>query len=142
MAEAICRIADWGQERDELMAIRHQVFVIEQQVPVELEWDEHDETATHFVVELDGDKIATGRLKTDGQIGRMAVLAPFRRQGIGQLLLQTMLDHAGHQGMTELYLHSQLQATGFYGKAGFVENGEDFLDAGIVHRAMVKICAK
>ena len=144
--EARCRVADWVTEHHILMAIRHQVFVEEQGVPVELEGDEHDETATHFVVEVPDESttraIATGRLKPDGQIGRMAVLTEYRRSGIGSLLLTGILEHADEHGLTDLYLHSQADATGFYARHGFIESGESFMDAGIPHLAMLRFCAK
>ena len=142
MTDYHCRLADWAREEPQLMDIRHRVFVEEQGVPVELERDEHDATAMHFIVELDGASVATGRLKADGQIGRMAVLPQHRGRGVGSLLLDTIIRHAQKLELPALYLHSQLSATGFYTRFGFTAEGEEFLDAGIRHRAMRKNCAK
>ena len=141
MTEAVCRLADWDSEREALMSVRHRVFVEEQRVPEELEWDEHDNSASHFVVTEHGNIIATGRLKRNGQVGRMAVLPEYRGRGVGSLLLRTIIQHAAHAGLDKLYLHAQLQAIGFYERHGFVAQGEEFLDAGIAHRAMTRECA-
>lgn len=137
-AEYRCRIADWNREAESLRAIRTQVFVVEQNVPQDLEWDEYDAVATHFVVERAGSAVATGRLKTDGQVGRMAVLAAHRGRGVGGLLLRTILEHADAAGCDRLWLHAQVQVIGFYARCGFEAEGEEFLEAGIRHRTMVR----
>ena len=77
------RIADWHNDRDSLALIRKLVFVKEQNVPEELEWDEFDDSSIHFLATHKDQPIACARLKTDGQIGRMAVLASYRSQGTG-----------------------------------------------------------
>ena len=133
-----CRMADWSQEKDALKSIRHQVFVEEQKVPVELEWDEYDDTATHFIVTLSGQAIACARLKKDGQIGRMAVLKKYRNQGIGQELLRFVLRTAAAKDIDEVYLHAQVSAIHFYEKQGFESVGEVFYEANIPHREMFK----
>ncbi|MBT8118530.1 MAG: GNAT family N-acetyltransferase [Gammaproteobacteria bacterium] len=136
-----CRVADWIQDKDALKSIRHRVFVEEQKVPVELEWDEYDETATHFIVTLSGQAIACARLKSDGQIGRMAVLTGYRNQGIGQELLRFVLRTAAEKDINEVYLHAQVSAIPFYEKQGFISVGEIFYEADIPHREMLKkIC--
>lgn len=136
-----CRVADWIQDKDALKSIRHRVFVEEQKVPVELEWDEYDETATHFIVTLSGQAIACARLKSDGQIGRMAVLTGYRNQGIGQELLRFVLRTAPEKDINEVYLHAQVSAIPFYEKQGFISVGEIFYEADIPHREMLKkIC--
>ena len=135
------KIADWETEANDLKAIRTVVFIEEQHVPVELEWDGLDPDCTHFIVRSDSKAIATARLKPDGQIGRMAVLKPYRGHGIGEKLLTTVLTHATKTGLNCVYLHAQVQVVGFYRAFGFVTEGEEFKDAGIPHRAMVrKIC--
>jgi predicted GNAT family N-acyltransferase len=133
-----CRLADWrnANDRDALRKIRQQVFIDEQHVPVDLEWDEFDDSSTHFMACTDNMPVATARLKPDGQLGRMAVLSGFRRQGIGSTLLAYILAHARTQAFSELYCHAQLSALDFYRHHGFNEFGETFSDAGIAHRAM------
>jgi predicted GNAT family N-acyltransferase len=141
-----CRIADWQADKSRLQSIRQQVFVVEQQVPQQLEWDAFDASAVHFIAELDAKAVATARLKIDNastaQIGRMAVLEPYRKQGVAQQLLQTILEYCDHNGITQLYLHAQIQVVGFYEQFGFAAQGEIFQDAGIAHRAMSRNCAK
>ncbi len=132
------RVADWWQDRTTLAGIRRQVFVEEQHVPEALEWDEFDAVSTHFLYTENGEAIATARLKPDGQIGRMAVLKACRRRGIGSALLRFVLATAAHQSMTQVYLHAQVTAIGFYTRHGFVPKGDRFLDADIPHQAMIR----
>ena len=135
------RIADWATEAIELKAIRAVVFIDEQNVPVELEWDGLDPDCTHFIVRSNSKAIATARLKSDGQIGRMAVLKHYRGLGVGAKLLTAVLTHAAQIGLNRVYLHAQVQVVEFYQGFGFVTKGGEFMDAGIPHRAMVrKIC--
>ena len=129
--------ANWAVQKDALMGIRKTVFVDEQKVPESLEWDEYDNTAQHFYYSINNQTVATGRLKTDGQIGRMAVLAEYRNQGIGQRLLHYILQYARQQHR-HVFLHAQVAVSDFYKKAGFVEEGEVFMDAGIAHITMKK----
>ncbi len=136
------RVADWHTDSAALQHIRKTVFVEEQHVPVELEWDEYDASSTHFLVELDDRPVATARVKPDGQLGRMAVLADYRNRGIGRALLDAVIDYCEQTGMRTLSCHAQIQVTGFYEQAGFVQHGEIFEDAGIEHRAMLRKCAK
>ncbi|HHO59985.1 MAG TPA: GNAT family N-acetyltransferase [Thiotrichales bacterium] len=132
------RVADWDSDRKALQAIRYTVFVEEQQVPVELEWDEFDTHATHFIASYNGQAVATARLKNDGQIGRMAVLEAFRGKGIGAALLTFVIETARSKNLSSLYLHAQVPVIGFYQQHGFRERGEIFMDANIPHREMVK----
>lgn len=134
-------IADWETEAIDLKAIRTVVFIEEQNVPIELEWDGLDADCTHFIVRSNSKAIATARLKPDGQIGRMAVLKPYRGLGVGAKLLTAVLTHAANTGLNRVYLHAQVQVVDFYQAFGFTTEGEEFMDAGIPHRAMVrKIC--
>ncbi|MEE9342989.1 MAG: GNAT family N-acetyltransferase [Gammaproteobacteria bacterium] len=132
------KTASWGKDKNKLQDIRHTVFVREQSVPERLEWDEYDETATHFLAFIDNLAIATARLKSDGQIGRMAVLSAYRNQNIGYQLLGFVLETAHKQGLKSVFLHAQVQVIDFYKKRGFVERGEVFMDANIPHREMIK----
>lgn len=128
--------ASWKQDKDRLYAIRHAVFVVEQGVPVEMEIDAQDETAQHFIAWVDGEAIGCGRLTSAGQIGRMAVLLPFRGRGIGSKLMRAILNYAEEHRVVRLFLHAQTGAIPFYSRSGFSANGETFLDAGITHRLM------
>ena len=131
------RRADWNLDRDRLHGVREAVFVREQQVPLELEWDEADAACVHVLAEdSSGSPIGTGRLLPDGHIGRMAVLAGWRRRGVGAALLIELMRIAREQGFDAVVLNAQTQAMAFYARHGFSTEGEEFLDAGIPHRRM------
>ena len=128
---------DWDSLRDHAQALRIEVFVVEQGVPVELEWDEADEVSTHAVAyDEEGLPVATGRLLPDRHIGRMAVRKSARGQGIGAQVLRALLDEAKRLGYRELVLHAQTHAVEFYARHGFKLHGEEFMEAGIPHRMM------
>lgn len=129
---------DWDSLRDDAQRLRIEVFVIEQGVPVELEWDESDTVSMHAVAyDEDNEPVATGRLLPNGHIGRMAVRQPMRGSGIGSQVLQALLDEAHRQGHTELVLHAQVHAQGFYTRHGFLAEGDMFMEAGIAHCRML-----
>lgn len=132
-------LGGWPLCKKDASAIRDEVFVHEQNVPPELELDEHDAECIH-VVAYDGDKPAgTGRLLPDGHIGRLAVRRPYRGQGLGSLILTSLVDEARRQGHLQVELAAQLHAQGFYAAHGFVAEGEVFLDAGIDHIMMRRV---
>lgn len=128
---------NWQEHGESLKAIRTEVFVKEQQVPEEMEWEEEDNHAQHFLATLDQKAVGTARLLSSGQIGRMAVLKPYRQQGIGGQLLQACLDAASQQKLEPLFLHAQNDAIPFYEKFGFVIAGKEFYEAGIAHHKMI-----
>ncbi len=129
---------DWPRAEHWAVPIRIEVFVNEQGVPAHLEIDGTDTDCTHVLAfDRDGQAIATARLMPDGRIGRMAVRQAWRGQGVGSALLHALLEQATHQGMARVYLHSQRQACGFYARHGFVEEGDEYLEAGIPHQTMV-----
>lgn len=128
----------WQQSYQVLKKIRTTVFIEEQQVPSELEWDEFDQQSKHFLAFFKNIPIATARLKPDGQIGRMAVLEDYRHQGVATKLLKTVLSLAKKDNYKLVYIHAQIQVIEFYKKFDFIDNGTEFLDAGIMHRAMFK----
>ena len=133
----VVRPVNWTASRDKLRAVRRAVFIEEQRVPEELEWDDGDERAYHVLaMSKEGDAIGTGRLKLDGQIGRMAVAREWRRRGVGAAILQTLLELARKEGCSDVRLHAQSHALRFYAKFGFVAVGGEFDEAGIPHRAM------
>ena len=139
------RLANWEADGEVLTAIRRQVFVDEQQVPVELELDGEDIEAQHFLVEINettmlvDDKlpaIATARVLRDGHVGRVAVRKAYRHLGVGRALMNFIIAHYRNTPLPSLYLHSQVAAIEFYLTLGFVESGSEFLDAGIPHKLM------
>jgi ElaA protein len=136
-----CRLVRFSEaEFAECAAIRHTVFVAEQHVPVEEEMDELDAQATHVLATVGEESAGTGRLilmdGSSAKVGRMAVLPAHRGRGVGSAILQTLLDAARERGVRHVSLASQLQAIPFYRRFGFVEEGEEFFDAGIRHRMM------
>jgi predicted GNAT family N-acyltransferase len=113
--------------------------VREQGVPPEIERDALDATALHLLAERDGEVIACCRLVGDGavvRLGRMAVAAELRGGGVGARLLAYAEGVARERGGSEMELHAQLGARGFYARAGYAAEGDEFVDAGIVHVAM------
>ena len=128
---------DWTEHYQALQNIREQVFINEQNVPRDLEWDGKDPSSTHFLAkDPSGRAIGCARLLPTGQIGRMAVLQDHRGTGIGALLLQAAVDEGQSQGFERLFLHSQSYAEPFYLKGGFLPYGTTFQEADIDHIAM------
>ena len=132
-------LTDWTTTGSAIRAIRETVFIHEQGVPVELEWDGLDSACAHVLAWNNrGEAIGTARMQQNGTIGRMAVLKDWRGRGVGRALLQTLLDLATRRGLSRVTLSAQTHALGFYERAGFDVVGEPFIDAGIPHRKMVK----
>ncbi len=131
------RRGSWPADAEAIRHVREIVFVVEQEVPADLEWDGSDAECEHALVLDDaGIAIGTGRLAPDGKIGRMAVLKEHRGQGIGDAILTHLIEAAREAGMHRCYLHSQVHALGFYAKHGFVAHGEEFDEADIPHQEM------
>ncbi len=129
--------ANWSTDAATLCAIRLRVFVEEQGVPLQLEWDGEDERCEHALAQsLDGTPVGTGRLLPEGRIGRLAVLPEWRGQGAGSALLVYFVELARKKGFASVTLHAQTRATAFYARHGFAAHGEEFMDAGIPHVAM------
>lgn len=135
MSDLQITIAGW-HTTPALREIRQAVFIDEQQVAAELEWDEHDAAATHFLMSLDGVAVGTARLLANGRIGRVAILPSARGKGFGQILMHAIMNHAQQVGIPRLELSAQTQALGFYEQLGFVVCSEVYLDAGIPHQTM------
>lgn len=132
-------LVDWGTAEAAIRAVRETVFVVEQGVPEDLEWDGLDPTCAHVLAwNAHGAAIGTARMQVNGTIGRMAVLKNWRGRGVGHALLHTLLDLAERQGLSRVTLSAQTHALGFYERAWFHVVGEPFMDAGIPHRKMVK----
>ena len=132
--------ADWATRAEALRRVREIVFIEEQGVSREEEWDGLDESARHFVaIDEAGQALGTARLLPTGQIGRMAVLRQHRGRGLGRRLLDAAVAAAADAGFERVFLHAQTHAVPFYRKAGFDPVGDEFLEAGIPHLHMVRL---
>lgn len=138
MGKITIKKADFKKNSAEIKRIRTSVFIQEQNVPVELEWDELDKDAIHILAYYDNEVVATARLLNDGQIGRMAVLKSFRRRTIGKKMLNYLLQLADNNNISTIFLSAQTHALDFYKKNGFSVTGSEYMDAGIPHYKMVR----
>ncbi|MCY7355745.1 MAG: GNAT family N-acetyltransferase [Lysobacter sp.] len=121
----------------DLRAVRETVFVQEQHVPIEEEWDALDPQCVHVIArDGDGTPIGTGRLTPERKIGRMAVLREWRNKGVGDALLLALIEQAQQRGWREVALNSQVDVQRFYARHGFLPHGERFMEAGIDHQPM------
>jgi predicted GNAT family N-acyltransferase len=138
MSEIHVRLAHWQKDNAELRRIREAVFVAEQAVPAELEWDDEDSEALHFLA-CEGDyPIGTARLLGDGQIGRVSVLKDWRGLKVGDALMHAAIQAAEQRGQRVQKLSAQVHATAFYERLGFRVEGGEYLEAGIPHVLMVR----
>lgn len=127
----------WDAAQEALSAIRRRVFIEEQRVPEELEWDCLDQAAQHFLAFDNGQHaIGCARLLAGGKVGRMAVSPEWRRRGVGRALLQAAITACRRQGCAQVVLSAQVEAMPFYEAAGFVACSGVYMDAGIPHRDM------
>lgn len=131
------RQAFWHTDQDDLRFIRTEVFVREQNVPEDMEWDDLDEQSYHVLAQ-DREKkaVGCGRLTADGHIGRMAVLQPQRGHGIGQTILKILMGVARDRGFGVVALSAQINAVPFYEAHGFRVEGDEYEEAGIPHCRM------
>ncbi|MCB5185923.1 GNAT family N-acetyltransferase [Methylobacillus gramineus] len=131
------KTADWQTYQTQISNIREQVFIQEQQVPAELEWDGLDSTALHLLaLAEDGKPIGSARVLSDGSIGRMAVLKAWRDKGVGHALLRAAIEACRQNGWLDIHLSAQTHAIPFYEKSGFKIASDEYMDAGIPHKAM------
>src|SRR5689334_17203098 len=147
------RVAEDPADREACFTVRKEVFVGEQGVPEDIEYDAYDAVAVHVLaVREDGVPLGTGRLlfgeaaagKTGGDLsvgslGRLAVTQDARGLGVGAALVRAVEDAARARGLTAVDLHAQTHALGFYERLGYVAYGPQFPDAGIPHRAMRRV---
>lgn len=133
MSQFKIRTGRWDELQNDAKLIREQVFIQEQQIAVEDEWDAEDAVSVHFVVYDQDQPIATARLLQNNSVGRVAVLKSHRGVGIGKLLMQQIIQQAKHQQREFLKLSSQVHAIQFYAGLGFKVEGEQYLDCGIPH---------
>ena len=127
---------DFNQYLSEIKAIRTAVFIKEQNVPAELEWDEFDADSIHILAYYDNRPVATARLLADGHIGRMAVLKEFRNRAVGTNMINYMIDLARTRSIKKIQLAAQEHAVEFYKKLGFIVISDVYLDAAIPHYDM------
>ena len=123
----------WKDLAAHAKVIREAVFIQEQHIAAEDEWDAEDAVAVHFIVFQQDQAIATARLLSNNSIGRVAVLATTRGLGVGQRLMQAVIDYARAEQREFVKLSSQVHAIGFYQALGFEVQGEEYLDCGIPH---------
>ncbi|WP_231512288.1 YbgC/FadM family acyl-CoA thioesterase [Paucibacter sp. KBW04] len=137
------QLGPWSDLGQHARAIRQEVFVQEQQIPAEMEWDAADQSCLHAVAfNRFGKPLATGRLLEHvpgvAKVGRMAVLRNMRGSRVGREVLEALMQRGREMGYREIILHAQVSAAGFYTRAGFVQRGPVFEEAGIGHVEMVK----
>ena len=130
-------VGDWAQAGPGAALVRRCVFIEEQGVPEDLEWDAEDAGSLHALAsDAAGRPIGTARLLADGHIGRVAALPSWRRAGVGRALVMRLVAEAKRRGHAVLQLNAQVAVLGFYARLGVVAHGPVFDDAGIPHRAM------
>jgi predicted GNAT family N-acyltransferase len=130
---------NWSELKAWAQPVRETVFVHEQQVPVEMEWDGYDAPSRHVIArDSHGLPIGTGRLLPDGHIGRMAVLPDWRHHDVGSALFERLLQLAVACRMPQVVLHAQTHAAGFYSRYGFEVEGVEFFEVGIPHVRMTR----
>jgi predicted GNAT family N-acyltransferase len=132
-------IVKWLDGLSQLKNIREKVFIQEQKVTPQLEWDGMDEKAIHFLVFNDKAAIGCARaivIKDHMQLGRMAVLKEYRGQGIGSALIEKAMTTAKLNQLSAIYISAQCHAINFYKKFGFEVMSDIYLNAEIPHRDM------
>ena len=126
----------WDKLEQDAKFIRKQVFIIEQNIPEEEEWDDQDVISQHFVIYDQDQPIATARLLQNHSVGRVAVVKAYRGQGLGQMIMLEIISYAQKQGLSVLTLSSQVHAISFYEKLGFTVQGNPYDECGISHIEM------
>jgi predicted GNAT family N-acyltransferase len=131
------RVVNWDVERARLQTVRNAVFIAEQQVPAELEYDSDDLVCRHALA-LDAQARAIGcaRLLSDGSLGRVAVVEAWRGRGVGSAMLARLMDVARYAGFERLGLNARSDSCDFYARYGFRPRGEEFVEVGIRHQRM------
>ncbi len=129
-------LTTWSTDRTALRQVRREVFIVEQSVPEELEWDDDDPVSVHALATLNREPVGTGRLTPAGKIGRVAVCQRCRGSGLGLRIMKLLLDAARRRGLAAVALNAQVAAMPFYEKLGFRAEGQVFDEAGIPHRTM------
>ena len=140
MTDITIKHVDWQRAEALIRVVRHTVFVRELSIPAELEWDGRDAECLHVLaVDARGATLGTARMQADGHIGRMAVLRDRRGQGVGSQLLNSLIGIAREMHLPAVWLTAQITALPFYLKHQFIAEGEEYTEAGIVHRRMRRV---
>lgn len=129
------------KQHKDALAVRRKVFMEEQHVPEDLEIDEYEESATHFVVYEEEQPIGAGRcriVEKNAKVERICVLSSYRKQGVGEAIMNKIEEFAKDRELQGLKLNSQTHAEPFYKRLGYETYSDQFLDAGIPHVAMKK----
>lgn len=127
----------WEKAQELLLQVRHQVFVYEQRVAVDIEVDGRDPVCYHVLVtDLDGNPVGAGRMTSEGKIGRVAVLMQHRGTGLGSKVLKKLVDIASRESISPIKLNAQVHALPFYERHQFTPKGPVFMEAGIPHQTM------
>lgn len=136
-------LGDWETSKADAMAIRYEVFVREQHVPIEIELDSEDARSVHALAyDEGGAAVGTGRLLPDAHIGRMAVRASHRGMGVGSVLLRALIAEACRRHYSQVVLSAQVHARAFYVAHGFTADGDIYIEAGIEHVTMRRTLAR
>lgn len=138
MSEIKVETARWSEDSEDLIKLRTRVFVEEQKVPSSIEIDGLDAECLHVKAMNDNICIGTGGLLPNGYIRRMCVLDEYRGQGIGTMMLENLIEQAINTGHRQVLLNSQSDAIPFYQKNKFTTVSEEFIEAGIPHRRMLR----
>jgi predicted GNAT family N-acyltransferase len=137
--EFVFREAQTSSDFFKLFKLRNKVYVEELNVPKEIEFDEYDKIALHFIVEFKDITIGTARLVVlgkKGKIGRVCILKEYRKKGIGTKLIKSIIKTAKKIGLEKLIVEAKVKALPFYEKIGFHSEGNEFLEVGIPHKKM------
>jgi predicted GNAT family N-acyltransferase len=135
------KIVENQSELNDAYSVRKTVFIHEQNVPAEEEIDQHEDEATHFVMYKDGSPVGAGRFRVFdhfGKVERICVLKEMRKSGAGKAIMNEIEIFASSQGLHKLKLNAQTHAIPFYSGLGYEIISEEFMDAGIPHKTMVK----
>lgn len=130
-------LISWHDGEPLLRSIREKVFIQEQGVPAELEWDGKDDVSHHaLALTANGEAVGCGRITPDGHIGRVAVMPEWRHKRVGSAILELLVDYARTQHYDQVELNAQVQVMPLYESFGFEAKGKVFMDANIPHRKM------
>ncbi|MGE8205276.1 GNAT family N-acetyltransferase [Heyndrickxia sp. NPDC080065] len=129
------------QQLEDAFKIRKTVFVEEQQVSIEEEIDEFEDSAVHFVLYDKDDAVGAGRFRivdSKGKVERICIIPTYRGKGAGKLIMDAIQNYASNQDIQVLKLNAQTHAIPFYEKLGYEVVSDEFMDAGIPHKTMEK----
>ncbi|PST95100.1 GNAT family N-acetyltransferase [Photobacterium iliopiscarium] len=125
--------------KESIRLVREQVFIQEQHIDPEIEFDGLDTQAVHVLVVGGEQPLGTGRILANGHIGRIAIMQAARGQGLGVKVVRALVEYAKQQGYPKVDLGAQTHAVDFYRKLGFTPYGDEFMEANIPHQAMVML---